>query len=41
MHTFNIITRCAVHTQYVALSSFAAAKMARDDGWVVMAVYRV
>lgn len=41
MKVFNIITRCGVHTQYVALSSFAATNMARDDGWLVMAVYMV
>lgn len=41
MHTFQIMTECGVMTRIEAPNSYQAAQLARDEGWVVVVVWRI
>lgn len=41
MYTFQVMTQCGVMTRIDASNSYQAAQLARDEGWVVVAVWRI
>lgn len=41
MQTFQIMTMCGVMTRIEASNSYQATNIARDEGWVVVAVWRI
>lgn len=41
MYTFQVLTECGVATRIEASNSYQAANQARDEGWVVVCVWRI
>ena len=41
MYTFQVMTQCAVVTRIDASNSYQATNIAREEGWIVVAVWRI
>lgn len=41
MNTYQIVTQCGVFVRIDAVNSYQASNQARDEGWVVVGVYRI